>query len=391
MSHIEYLRSKVQDVEVVDELSQEMIWEKHGAVIWQANKFIGKPCFYPVYRWKNFYSYSILALILKKNSLDINSKAVELVNADDFQVLSANTTIDNEISRVGQAHHCGYSISNVDEYSSKIVEALIKDTVHLEKLHKGYVNLIMCGGKDSLNLLLLPWENPVVALSAEPNYDLVCEFVEKNSLDIQVRKLEDTYNDEHLEDEIAENCCRVDLAHWRWGIHLREIVQEYDGKVVIWKGQVGDLYMSDTWKTYMYPSNPVEMFIRKVYKKTSFLLPRYVNEKIGKFLQPSIIKATWDKSANLQGCHMGFIRSLSDCLVLSAYHGPHMVSVLSEAHLGAVAQHDIRPKIGKLLLGRDIIYPVSNPAPKISGFRLNKHKTELFVSSLKSAEVPTQS
>lgn len=253
MSYLSQLKDKIKDIDEVDVLTEEDIWSKHGNVIWKSNRFSGDPSFYPIYKWNDFYSYSILALILKKNSLALNDGVNQYIENRELAIIPDNLTIDREITRVGKPHDFSYLIGNVGEYCEKITKALKQDVKDIEDNNPGYLNIVMCGGKDSLNLLLLPWSNPVVALSAEPNYKLVCEFVRSNDLDMKVEKLEDLYDEDMLEDEILEACCRADLSHWRWGIHLRKIVQKHSQKVVIWKGQLGDVYMSPTWKSYIYP------------------------------------------------------------------------------------------------------------------------------------------
>lgn len=385
MNYINRLVEKSKNVKIVDVLSEKMIWEEHNStIIWQANKFDGTPCFYPIYNWNNYYSYSILALIIKKHSINFHVDVAETVGSKYLSVLSSNMTIDKDITRIGKAHEYEYSIVNEQEYCEKIAAALVEDVNHIETKNPNFTNVIMCGGKDSLNLLLLPWKNPVLAISAEPNYNLVVQFVKQNNLNVKVEKLEDKYDEEGLQDEVLEACCRVDLSHWRWGIHLKEIISGLSNKAIIWKGQLGDVYMSPTWKSYIYPPKEPILFLCRVYKKLSPFLPDILRRKIGKMIQPSVIRTTWDKSASTQGCHVGFIRALSDCLVLSAYHGPNVMSVFSKAELGAVAQRDIRPYIGKILLGKDVIYPTDNPAPEVSLFRENKHRPKLFLESLKA-------
>jgi hypothetical protein len=66
---------------------------------------------------------------------------------------------------------------------------------------------------------------------------------------------------------------------------------------------------------------------------------------------------------------MGFLRSITDCLVLSAYHGPETAEVWLSADLPRVARGDLRPAIGRHLAGREIWYPETNPSPPASTFR----------------------
>ncbi len=95
----------------------------------------------------------------------------------------------------------------------------------------GWTNIILCGGKDSLNLLLLPWKNPVVVASLHPNYPLVAEFIREHNLNCDLIELDDEYEADR-DREILINCCRNDLAHCRWGGHLSAVsAQETTSKI----------------------------------------------------------------------------------------------------------------------------------------------------------------
>lgn len=367
---------------VLDTVHETDMVQKHGPLIWKTSKFIGNPHFYPVYKYEDMYSHSLLALILKKRRLDLNKSVLDLANLPGFTCVMANQILDTEITRIGQAHRCGFSITDVDVYAQRIVDALKEDIQTIETANQGYANVVLCGGSDSLNLLLLPWKNETIALSAEPNYRHVKAFVEQNNLNIKVMRLEDELDPEELNDEILECCCRVDLAHWRWGGALRRIAREMDKKLVFWKGQAGDLYMSTTWMAYMHPIKPAQRFLRRIYRKTNSYMPDAMAQAIGRSIQPSVVRASWNRTASFQGAHMGFIREIADCLTVSAYHGPAVMKVWQEADLAAVARVDMRPKVGKLLLGRDVVYPQRNPGPEPSSIRTGLSQPTRFLDLL---------
>ena len=245
----------------------------------------------------------------------------------------------------------------------------------------------MCGGKDSLNLLLLPWNEKTVALSAEPNYGLVKQFIMDNKLNIDVCLLEDKQDPQELNDEVLECCCRVKMENWRWTAHLREISQENNGKVIFWKGQMADLYTSDKWKVYMQPVKPMQMFAQKVFKKLDSIIPFFIKKFIGRRIQPIAIQAAWERGAVMQGSHLAFIREIADCLVLSAYHGFEVMKVWQEVDLASVAQGDMRARIGEALLKCPVIYPTANPAPGPSFIRKGLGSPNNFVSLLKQGEI----
>lgn len=370
-----------------DTLNETDMVLRHGPVIWQANAFVGDPHFYPVYRYEDMYSHSLLALILKKRCLVLNESVLALATEPGFNCVMADQVLDREITRLGRPHDCGYTITDVSVYAQRIVEALKEDIATVELANPGYTNVILCGGSDSLNLLLLPWKNETIAISAEPNFEHVKQFVERNALNIRVLKLEDELDAEELNDEILEGCCRVDLSHWRWGAALRRLARDMDKKLVYWKGQAGDLYMSTTWMAYMHPIQPAERLLRRVYRKTSGHMPFVMARSIGRALQPSVVQASWNRTASFQGSHMGFIREIADCLTVSAYHGPAVMKVWEQADLASVAQQDMRPMVGSLLLGRDVVYPAKNPGPTPSQIRQGLSSPVRFLDLLKQTGV----
>ncbi len=387
MNYIDQVRKQVEYPKIVPVLSLDMMWQEHGVIIWQAEKFEGKPVFYPAYNYKNYYSYSLLALIVKKKSLVLSKQAYNAASKSDFSILPNETLIDSDIVRIGGLRHFGDNLCDTDEYCMKFADALKKDIALIERSNPGFTNVILCGGKDSLNLLLLPWQNPVVVYSAEPNFLLVQDFVKDNSLAIEVRKLEDTYSEEHLADEILELCCRVDSRHWRWAKHIRDISEDYSKKIVIWKGQMGDVFCAPNWKTYIYPETQPKLFLCKFYKKLSPFMPQYLSKRIGNIIIRDVELTHWNKGSISQGVHMAFMRSLADCLVVSAYHGKNVTEVLSKVNLPSAVQTDIRGKLGNIIHGREVIYPLSNPSPGLSDMRKGAHEPDKFIKLLRKNDI----
>jgi hypothetical protein len=373
--------------QVCSQLTDTELAHRHGPIVWQTTRFIGQPHFYPVYRFENYYSYSLLALILKKRRFALDSRVPAVVDGPHFDYLPADLTIDREVVRLGSPHGCGYSICDVDDYAERISHALVEDMKLLEGKNVGYTNVVMCGGRDSLNLLLLPWKNDTIALSAEPNYQHVVRFVEENGLSMPVLRLDDEFDPNELDDEILECCCRAELTHWRWGASLRRLSKDMNRKLILWKGQHGDLYMSPTWKAYTRSLRGGRRLLRRVYKKSSAYMPVKMSEAVGRRLQPAVIRTAWERGASLQGSHCGFIRSIADCLTISAYHGPAMIKVLEQANLASVAQNDMRHLVGRNLVGRDVIYPQVNPAPPGSEIRRGLSRFKRFMDLIKQTGI----
>ena len=369
-------------------LRESDIWECNDKTnLWHAKESNLKPSFYPIYQWQNYYSYSIFALIKFKQSLSLNYKAAEFVKKTNYDVIPSDLTIDREIKRVGGPHECSFDIKDVNEYIEKLHHALLKDIDFIETKNNNKTNVILCGGKDSLNLLLLPWRNKTIAYSAKPNFDLVKQFIVDNKLDIECFELVDKEDKALLSREKLENCCRADLSQWKWTAHLVDIAKKHNREIVFWKGQLGDLYMDETWKRYIFPTNFTKLFFRKIYKKLSNYLPNIINTYIGHKIQPSVISASWNKSATMQGSHLGFLRSMTNCLVLSSYHGKYVRNVISKADLSRVANTDIRHLLGEKIAGRKVVYPVTNPGPKPSSFREGLSSVDEFMREIKNENI----
>ena len=387
MKYIDELRDRIKDVRHVSTLTENMVWETHDTMIWKADCFDGLPFFYNVYNYDDYYSYSLLALILHKGRMVVNQQAVDNTQADEFANHKGNYTIDHEINKIGAPHDCSYEIKNPVEYCKLVADAMIKDIGLIEAKNPGKTNIVMCGGRDSMNLLLLPWKNPVIALSAEPNYHWVCDFVKRNKLNIPVRKLSDTYDEAVLKDEVIEACCRANLVHWRWGVDLRQIANEYDHDGIIWKGQLGDVYLNENWKDFLTPYIEPQRTVRRTYKKFSKFVPHFIHRFIGHRFQEKVVNVIWEVCSGLQGGHMCFLRSLTDMLVVSGYHGPNMSALMRKVDFGEVCQTDLRPAIGKIITGDEVYYPKENPWPKPSSFREGLHHPDHFLNALKSVGV----
>ena len=381
-------RQKNTPIEVLDELTEEKMWTENSCLIWKANNFKGATRFYPIYKYKNYYSYSPLALIIHKGNFYKNHSAIEKVSNTDFQYYSGMDTIDKEIVRIGGPVKNKCIIKSTKEYSQRLALAMIKDTNKAESKNIGYINILLCGGKDSLNLALLPWKNPVIIASAPPNYEYVKNFLSDNGLNYELVKLDDN-NDSLIKCEILINCCRNNLEHCRWGFDLKRLSNEFDGKVIFWKGQLGDTFMTDYWKIYSHPPNVIDKYssylFRLFFGRGRYFL-KQVLEKIG-LTKRLFFWSLWHRGAMWQGAHMSIIRHLTDALVLSGYHGHEVQKVVSEVDLRNAVQNDVRPRIGKILYGKEVKYPQENPGPPPSEIRHNISHFKPFVDLLSTIEI----
>jgi hypothetical protein len=389
--HVRTIRERIAAVTHVDELSEHDVWSTHGPLLWRAERFRGHPTFYPVYRTGNLYSYSPLALILAKGRLCFDAELARQCSGGSFRYLSGRGVLDREIERIGGPIQSANEIRSGDVYVERIVAALLSDVAAAERANPGRTNIILCGGKDSLNLLLLPWKNPTYAASAPPNFELVRQFVIDNELGFDVVRLDDLADDDILDAEVLENGCRNNLTHCRWGVDLYRLARKHDCKLVFWKGQLGDLMMTPHWKETAHPPHALSRRSRRAYTQFEWMLPKAIRQWISSgYLEPRFRQILWERSAMWQGAHLSLVRSIADCLVLSAYHGPAMAEVLAEVNLTASVQDDVRDEVGAHLLGRTVQYPLRNPGPSPSRLRENRSTPEQFLAMLEAIGVAVE-
>jgi hypothetical protein len=301
------------------------------------------------------------------------------MSRSDWLYISGKATIDRDVRRVGGPLQIAFDIGDSNEYVQLLADAMVRDAAAIEEAHPGFTNIVMCGGKDSLNLLLLPWKNPVVAASAAPNHALVKAFVKENGLKFETILLED--DDCSLIDlEILVNCCMRNLEHARWGPQLLRLSEAQGGRVIFWKGQLGG-YMKPSWRTY-YPHERARLFglinrfgaFKRLFERTGLA-------------QRLFFMTLWYRGAMWQGTHMSFIRLLTGSLVLSGYHGPAVKEVVSRVDLSRAVNEDIRPRIGKILHGAEVVYPAENPGPPSSKIRRGISGPEPFLRALKTLDI----
>lgn len=346
---------------------------------------IDTPHFAPQYKCGEHVSYSPLKLILEKGYIKVNPLAVEFWKDPDRDYAPPGYFVDMEIERLGQPLSFTKEIQSEEAVVEALSVAMEMDIQLAEKSFPQHIHVILCGGMDSLNLLLLPWTNPVLVLSADPNYPLVKEFLKKNGLPFDIIKLEDERN-VNLDEEILINCCRNNLSHCKWGGHLKEIATDFDKKVIFWKGQLGDgLFKYPKWKVYKYTSPKVGVSLLNHLSLDPDGWIEFFQRVRNKILDPQkvLFESYWKRGAHFQGAHMGFLRELTAAPVLSGYHGPNVTEIVKKIdHVNAVTR-DIRPLIGEHLFGGKVAYPDTNPGPKTSFIRKGVSDVDTFLKMLK--------
>src|SRR5690606_36596737 len=109
------------------------------------------------YRWQNCYATTPLPLIVRKGALEVDPDVAGRVRRT-VRYLPTNATIDRHVRRVGAPAMTTLEQSDPREYVADWADALRRDVAFTERALPGHTNLVLCGGRHSLNLLLLPWQ-----------------------------------------------------------------------------------------------------------------------------------------------------------------------------------------------------------------------------------------
>jgi len=369
-----------------DTLTEDDVWLDPTTTVWRARRFVGAPRFYPVYRRGDLYSFSPIFLLADKRAVDLDPVYMERVASrgrTGSAYYSGTRTIDVEIRRIGGPTPFERTIFSPEVYAARLAEAMIADTEHIESIHPGVPHVILCGGKDSLNMLLLPWRAPVVALSAAPNYALVRAFIADNRLAIPCHELPDEDRGS-LGLEVLYNTCLSELSHCRWSGELRAIAAQRQRRMILWQGQVAT-FLTPSWRAYNHYRDQLDRVVGDLGSLVVRAALRLGVRAIPEFQQRLVSTNLWLRGAMMQGSHMALLRALCGCLALSGYHGPAVQRVVSAVDLPSCVQRDIRPQVGRLLLGRDVVYPAINPGPPESTFRRGRSDPAPWISAARAS------
>lgn len=352
-------------------------------------KVLNIPHFAPIYNFRDKDYLSPWQIITEKGYLKIHPTSSLIIDHPDFLFCPPNVLIDKEIKRVYYFWNLRKLIKNQDTFITSVANAMKEDACAIETMFPDYTILALVGGKDSMNMLLLPWKNPVIVASGEPNYPLVRTFLKKNGLNFEMIRLDDEKNLD-LEKEILLNCCRLNLEHCRWTGHLDEISEHLEKKVVILKGQGGDNFFTDKWKKNLYPApdfhctGKVNRLINRIIEKSVELRERHT---IFYDAQKLFFNNLWYEGAHWQGVHMSFLHEYTGVPVLSMYHNAHVMDVLTTTDFEKVVTSDIRKQIGEKIFGGPVYYPDTNPAPPVSAIRRGLCQTKPFLELIKKYNI----
>lgn len=375
----------------VDTLTEDDLWLDPGTTVWRARRFVGAPRFYPVYQRGDRYSFSPIFLLAHKRGVDLDHDFMARVDArcrSGTAYYSGTATIDRELRRLGGPTPFHRTIFRPEDYAGRLTAAMIADIDRVEAAHPDADHVILCGGKDSLNMLLLPWKRPVVALSAAPNFALVRRFIADNDLDIACHELRDE-DRSTLAREIFYNTCLSELIHCRWSGELRALAAGRANRLILWKGQVAT-FLTPSWRAYVHYTDRVDRTLGYLESLVVRAALRLGTRAIPEAQQRWVADNLWLRGAMMQGTHMALLRALCGCLVLSGYHGPAVQEVVSAVDLPSCVARDIRPAVGRLLLGREVRYPAINPGPPESSFRADRSDSATWIALARRCGLPVR-
>ncbi len=336
-------------------VTENDFWLDQSVDVWEAEKFEGLPHFYPVYKWGDYYSFSLFSLLKLKKSCHFNLTALNHLYHPDFRYLPAGIPPDAEIERVGGVlSPVEPVIRDESTFIEKFAEAMCADWETLDATFPGYTYLILTGGKDSLNLLLLPTKNRVVAASGHPNFPLVKEFCQRNELDIPVEELRASGREEETRDLLI-NCCRLKLSHVRWSGAIAELARKY-APAIIMTGHLGDTFLTEHWREY-------------------------------ESYHGGWHETHWYRGAHWQGVHLAMMREFAGAPSVSGYHGGYCTQVLKQLHFEDSIVRDVRPDLGRSIRGSDVWYPESNPGPARMEWKRRDHEPDRFRDQLIEKEI----
>lgn len=347
-------------------------------------RLLDSPHFAPLYRFEDVEDTSLWNIIKKKGYLKVNKQLNRFVSEPGWSSCPPGYLIDEEIKRVKPTLVLTNEINDLETFLEKISFAMVKDALEAEKQFPGYTNVIMCGGKDSLNLLLIPWKNPVLVVSASPNFQLVKQFITDNDLKWDIIELFDKKTD--LENEILINCCRLNIQHSVWGGHLKEIAINHNRKVIFWLGQNGDFLLTSKWRVNinLYPLAKYGYSYYKAFDTVfSYKNRLRFKYRIGNFFinqKKCFFNGQWERAAHSIGVYMTFLNEIVNAPVLSGYHGKECMKVFQSTNYPKVIKTDVREMIGEKLLKKPVIYPAINPSPRPYNYRKNISDIKTFLT-----------
>lgn len=302
--------------------------------IYKVRELIPDNYLFPMYCFQdgdyNLVSTSVFALIRHLGNFERNPR---------FQTTRffrpSFRTLDSRIMRARTLHRRSSRELCRPEQITELGASLIQDYIsEIEDRFPGWVHVLLTGGKDSQNILLCRRRERWIVLSGAPNDVLNEAFIDQNGLLVEdfIHGPSNT-DDRYLLEEILASDCSFDIAHFRWVPQIKELVERYDGKIVLWMGTSGDGCFSRN-------NNHRDIDYYAVHDL-------HVGTAMGVLHQ--------------------LYKNLFNIPVLSPYQSPRFLSELFYRYDPYFVDHsgDVRVRLGEILFGRPVWYPPSNPTPPL--------------------------
>lgn len=265
-----------------------------------------------------------------------------------FRVRPFETVTPNSTERLFEPT---YTLDDPDKLVRKTAKYMKKFVHRIEREYPDREHIIHTGGKDSLLITLVPKKTDNWHIfSAEPNYPLVEEFVERNNIDIKRMIRDDNKNRESTKDlqkKLLSSDLLMDPRHCRWVKKLKELTEEMDSDCIFWNGDGGGELLQHR-PDLEYPKT----HLTRVPSKQGMYHQTVLNFTQTPLLTPYHSPKIWDD--------------------VFAHYEPSMMS----------DGMDVRPQIGEIFCGNDIWWPDRNPTPDAYQYNLNVSAVELFLSGL---------
>lgn len=251
-----------------------------------------------------------------------------------------------------------YSLSHPEKFVNRSVDYITDFVNDIERRFPDHEHIIRMGGKDSQLIALVPKisENWSV-FSAEPNYQLVNQFIQENGISVNQLYHHDNQNEESRDEFCQKIICsdlRSDPRHLRWYPTLQKIVDEHDGDVIFWCGTEGDTI-------YSY-----HVDFSSVSKEEYFDLH-------------------FERAANWQAITHQVTKNYTGAPAISPYHSPSIWEDLYQHYDPRMISKgdDLRPQLGEQLYGGDVWWPDRNPSPNPYSYDWTSKVEPMYVEYIK--------
>lgn len=277
-------------------------------------------------------------------------------------------TIDSRVSRLRpfetitpdtreQSIDFTRSLSDPEALAEQTAEYMTTFIHRIEDQFPDHQHIILTGGMDSQLISLVPkqtdnWH----VFSAEPNYSIVTEFLDRNDIDVNSVIHHDNRNDESLDDlqrKLVAADLMADPRHLRWLSSFKELVQDFGGDCIIWSGTSADAIHA-YHRDFHTAENYFDCHLRRVASWQAISHQVMANFVGVPQLSPYHSPEIWDD--------------------VYRHYDPDMMS----------PEMDLRPRIGKILSGGEVWWPNRNPGPSPYQYDFEFDPIQLFIDGVQA-------